>query len=80
MATRDGDDDTSPRAAALPGLGASRRRQLLADLDLTPEERVRAAEATLRLTLLRKPASSRVVAFDRYEDYLDWKRLDGLVP
>lgn len=65
-------------AAALPrgsGLGETRRAQLLADLRLTPEERVRAAEETARVSfLLRPPAGKRVIAFDRYEDYLDWKR------
>jgi hypothetical protein len=78
MAARNRDDDTRPRATARPGLGASRRRQLLADLALTPEERVRAADETLRLTLLRNPAAARVIGFDRYEDFLDWKRLDRL--
>jgi hypothetical protein len=62
-------------AAAAPGLGASRLDQLRRDLALTPEERVRAAEETLRLTKLQHgPRPQQVLAFDRYEDYLDWKR------
>jgi hypothetical protein len=62
-------------AAAAPGLGASRLDQLRRDLALTPEERVRAAEETLRLTQLQHgPRPQQVLAFDRYEDYLDWKR------
>lgn len=57
------------------GLGPSRHAQLLADLRLTPEQRVRAAEETARVTVLRRPAAAkRVLAFDRYEDYLAWKR------
>jgi hypothetical protein len=56
-------------------LGASRLDQLRRDLALTPEERVRAAEETLRLTQLQHgPRPQQVLAFDRYEDYLDWKR------
>ena len=57
-----------------PGLSASRQEQLRRDLLLTPEERVRAAEETLTLDRLRHGgAPSRVIGFDRYEDYLDYK-------
>jgi hypothetical protein len=56
-------------------LGASRLAQLKRDLSLTPEARVRAAEETLRLTMQREESRAhRLVAFDRYEDFLDWKR------
>ena len=56
-------------------LGESRLAQLMADLRLTPEERVRAAEDTARVSFLLRPSSGkRVIGFDRYEDYLDWKR------
>ncbi len=58
-----------------PGLGESRRAQLLADLRLSPEERVRAAEETARVSwMLRPPLAKRVLSFERYEDYLEWKR------
>ena len=61
------------------GLGPSRLAQLVRDLALTPEGRVRAAEDTLRLTELReKPKAHCVTAFDRYEDFLDWKRWRGV--
>lgn len=61
------------------GLGAARRAQLIADLRLSPEERVRAAEETARVSFLyRPPIGRRVIAFDRYEDYLQWKRLGEL--
>lgn len=57
------------------GLGASRLAQLKRDLTLTPEQRVVEAEATLRLDLLRPRAlTHRVIAFDRYEDFLEWQR------
>ena len=65
-----------------PGLGAYRLAQLEADLALTPEQRVREAERTARvgeLTRGKRPGH-RVLTFDRYEDYLDWKRREGLAP
>lgn len=61
-----------PRAT---GLGSLRRAQLIRDLSLTPEARVRAAEETLGLAELRsKPRTHQLAAFDRYEDFLDWKK------
>lgn len=60
-------------------LGPSRLAQLAADLRLTPEERVIAAEETARATPPRERGRvQRVIAFDRYDDYLDFKRRDGL--
>lgn len=57
------------------GLGASRSAQLTRDLSLTPEQRVREAEETMRLTEARElPRADQIVAFDRYEDYAQWKR------
>lgn len=63
-----------------PGLGALRHAQLVADLRLSPEERVRAAELTARAApssdaKTGTPRAARVIGFDRYEDYLAWKRL-----
>jgi hypothetical protein len=58
-----------------PGIGPSRLAQLEADLALTPEERVLDAERTARAVPDRpRPSVSRLLVFDRYEDYLDWKR------
>jgi hypothetical protein len=69
----DGDYDEGANPHT-PGLSASRREQLRRDLLLTPEERVRAAEETLMLDRLRHGGDpSRVIGFDRYEDYLDYK-------
>ena len=66
------------RAAATStphGLGSSRLAQLTRDLALTPEQRVRVAEETLCLTVLRQvPTNNASIGFDRYEDFLDWKR------
>jgi len=57
------------------GLGESRRAQLIRDLALTPEGRVRESEETLRLTELRAPALAHSIrAFDRYDDFLDYQR------
>lgn len=67
-----------PRAIAplsQPGPGASRLAQLTRDLLLTPEERVLAAEETLRQTGTRqRPRRHHLLAFDRYEEFLDWKK------
>jgi hypothetical protein len=67
----------TPYAVTSPGLGPLRLAQLESDLRLTPERRVRAAEETARLGervrgLGGRP--NRVLSFDRYEDYVDWKR------
>ena len=58
-----------------PGLGASRLAQLTRDLKLTPEARILAAEETLRQAGgPRRPRRHHLLAFDRYEDFLDWKK------
>lgn len=75
------DDSTAPEVQAENGLGESRRAQLIRDLALTPEARVRAGEETARLTELRsKSRTHLLVAFDRYEDFLEWKRSRDLLP
>jgi hypothetical protein len=58
------------------GLGEYRRTQLEADLALTPEERVLEAERTAREAELARGVApgAGVRFFDRYEDYLTWKR------
>jgi hypothetical protein len=61
--------------ASQSGLGASRLAQLTADLALSPEERVRAAEETLRLSELgNRSRNQSLRTFDTYLDYLDFKR------
>jgi hypothetical protein len=70
--------DTAP---APLDLDPSRLAQLERDLALTPEERVREAEETLRLSeLLQKdetPPGPRV--FERYDEFLDWQQFGRLV-
>lgn len=59
----------------VPGLGPSRLAQLVADLKLTPEARVRAAEETARATAVRPHGIvAQILSFERYEEYLEWKR------
>ena len=52
---------------------------LRADLALSPTERVLAAERTAREVPVRH-FGSLFVSFDRYEDYLDWKRREAIGP
>lgn len=67
-------EDAGEAETRIGGLSASRLAQLQRDLQLTPEQRVRAAEETLKLDRLRAgPVVHRVIGFDRYEDYLDYK-------
>ena len=64
---------------AQPGLGALRLAQLAADLRLTPEQRVRAAEETARVAAARRRLRAhRAIGFDRLEDYLAWKRVEEI--
>jgi len=66
-----------------PGhLGEYRLSQLESDLDLSTDERVRAAERTAQVARLRRPRweRDRVLTFDRYEDYLDWDRWERSSP
>ena len=61
------------------GLGPSRLEQLRRDMQLTPEARIREAEETMRVAELRHgPRRDRMLAFDRYEDFLDWKRSEAV--
>jgi len=68
--------------AYLGGLGAQRMAQLEADLRLTAEERVIEAERTLDVEDVRrssrKAQQDRLLTFDRYEDYVDWKRREAI--
>ena len=59
-----------------------REPQLEADLRLSPEERVCAAERTLLIDQARGrvPRGERLLTFDRYEDYLEWQRHEAVRP
>jgi hypothetical protein len=83
------EDQPQVRGPAVPpvgvtgrGLGPERLAQLVSDLRLTPEQRIRAAEETARLGEPRGTRARRhwILSFDRYEDYLEWKRTADLVP
>ena len=69
-----------PQASHGFGLGASRQAELHADLALTPEQRVMAAEQTRLVEELRgiEPRRERLETFDRYEDYLAWRQQDAI--
>jgi hypothetical protein len=71
----------TPYEARRPGLGDQRLAQLRSDLALTPEQRVHAAEESTQLDqLLRPPCRGlRLTFFDRFEDYLDWKKYEGII-
>jgi predicted transcriptional regulator len=71
-----------PAAFYAAGLGPSRRAQLQADLALTPEERVEAAEGMALVSTLRRRTGARqqVLTFDRLEDFMAWERREALDP
>ena len=56
--------------------------RLRSDLALTPEQRVHLGEELARVTAATRPRPrfQRVIQFDRYEDYLDWKRFADVAP
>ncbi len=66
-----------PTPAQLPRLDDSRRVMLKADLALTPTERVLAAERTAREVPVHR-FGALFVTFDRFEDYLEWKRRETI--
>lgn len=62
-------------------LGEHRSLQLQADLQLSPEERVRAGEEVARLdTILRPSHRDQLLSFTRYEDYLAWDHRSRIRP
>ncbi len=68
--------ETTRDPYGVSGLGDYRLAQLEADLALSPEQRIRAAEETARLSEARDRGwrGDRLLMFDRYEDYLAWER------
>jgi len=71
----------APYAGHTPGLGEQRLIQLRSDMAMSVDERVFAAEEANRLDReLRPPCRGlRLTFFDRFEDYLDWKKYEGIV-
>ena len=73
VAASDTNEELTPSARA-SGMTASRLAQLRADMLLTPEARVRAAEETLALDrVLHQQVQRNIIGFERYEDFLDYK-------
>jgi hypothetical protein len=73
----------TPYSLTSPGLGPQRLAQLDSDLRLTPEQRIRAAQETARLGERVRGTGGRphrVLSFDRYEDYVEWKRKEQASP
>ena len=66
--------------AYAPEFEAARRDRVRSDLALTPEARVLAVEELARTAALARPQAHahQLLAFDRWEDYLAWKRTDVL--
>ena len=71
----------APYLVTRPGLGEHRLQQLRSDMAMSVDDRVYAAEEANRLDwALRPPCPGiRVTFFDRYEDYLDWKKYEGII-
>ena len=72
---RSGPPAGSAAPAGAAEVAAARRQHLLADLQRTPEERLRRAAALLRLAPgagTRRRA--QVIGFDSYEDFAAWKK------
>lgn len=66
---------SEPAVAYRAGIGSYRRRQLEADLRLTPEQRVREAERTARsIPPAHHGRRDQLLTFDSFESYLDWQR------
>lgn len=57
-------------------VAAARRLHLLADLRLSPAERLHQAHDIARLarTVQRRGRRSQVIGFESYEDYYEWKK------
>lgn len=77
----------SAERAYLAGPDPQRLAQLEADVALTPEQRVFEAERTSRqaetaatAAAARPPRVRAIRSFDRYEDFVDWRRVRDLVP
>jgi len=70
----------APYVARRPGLGDQRLVQLRSDMALSVDERVKAAEESNRLDRELRPVcrGARLTFFDRFEDYLDWKRYEEI--
>jgi hypothetical protein len=71
---------TAPYPAHRPGLGESRLAQLRSDMEMSAEARVLAAEEVGQVDRMMRPSipGQRLTFFDRFEDYLAWKKYEGI--
>ncbi len=78
----DADVEPGPPPALRRAFRVAERSRLERDLALTPADRVRLSEKIARSAPAagRKPRRDRVLQFDTFEAYLDWKRFAGLAP
>ncbi len=67
---------------AAEAVADARRRHLLAEAALPPEERVRRAEELTRLARQAHPRARRqqIIGFDSYEDFYEWKKANRIRP
>ncbi len=75
--TRPGRVSEAPTAGnAAREVAEARTARLAADLKLSPEERLRRAEALGRLARRLQPRGRhhQIIAFDTYEDFYQWKK------
>ena len=75
------DNGVVPAPARLSPPASSRHERLHADMRMALDARIQAAEeANLLDRELRPPCRGvRLTLFDRYEDYIDWKRYEGII-
>ncbi len=68
--------EAAPPAYAAAEVAEARRRHLLADLKLSPAERLRRAEELGRLArrAQRRGRRHQIIGFDSYEDFYEWKK------
>ena len=67
----------SPTSYAAGEVADARRRHLVTDLRLAPEERLRRAEELGRLarSAQRRGPRRQIIAFDSYGDYYEWRKI-----